>query len=375
MSTLVLVVVWAWLKCFPWSPSPCPLQWQLAEGFGIIMVIIRYTSATAVLCMLSAIAVLPNEKSSNMARGPEQLHIVDVLLPSCLMMKDSRQFNNIVWTALCWTPWFGLYSDRAQDIYLSWNHPHYFLDWVHVLLWYSYWDHRKLSYNFCFIVEAVILWWAPVATYWYWWLGGAQLHQPTNGIKNPASKLSSALLQTVWLQQWVGSVVDSASVIHKRKHHQASALQFQCMRHLPCSCCSMGWLDRVCCSSLSSWFKQFISYFSSLCFAQACHSPGNEMFFCLPHVLFSSCMYSCSSCQLYACTSTYSSKTVGNHVIQFECGHIGALSSSCHVWICRTPTWSNLLPVILAGIHCEASKLSFTGLVTKRGGGQIHMMC
>ena len=139
MSTLVLVVVWAWLKCFPWSPSPCPLQWQLAEGFGIIMVIIRYTSATAVLCMLSAIAVLPNEKSSNMARGPEQSHIMDVLLPSCLMMKDSRQFNNIVWTALCWTPWFGLYSDRAQDIYLSWNHPHYFLDWVHVLLWYSYW--------------------------------------------------------------------------------------------------------------------------------------------------------------------------------------------------------------------------------------------
>ena len=35
-------------------------------------------------------------------------------------------------------------------------------------------------------------------------------------------------------------------------YHQASALQFQCMRHLPCSCCSMGWLDRVCCSSLSS---------------------------------------------------------------------------------------------------------------------------
>ena len=147
--------------------------------------------------------------------------------------------------------------------------------------------------------------------------------------------------------------------------HEASALQL--LFH--------GSLDRVCCSSLSSWFKQFISYFSSLCFAQACHSPGNEMFFCLPHVLFSSCMYSCSSCQLYACTSTYSSKTVGNHVIQFECGHIGALSSSCHVWICRTPTWSNLLPVILAGIHCETPKLSLTGLVTKRGGGQIHMMC
>ena len=93
MSTLVLVVVWAWLKCFPWSPSPCPLQWQLAEGFGIIMVITRHSSAIAVLCSLSAIAVLPDDKSSNMARGPEQLHIVDVFLPSWLMMKDQDSWG------------------------------------------------------------------------------------------------------------------------------------------------------------------------------------------------------------------------------------------------------------------------------------------